>query len=155
MTKTPRLMSRGIGDPVKAFGQCVWQSKLYAEKYNQGLIRVTGAEFGGREHWAIYTDIGQEGNERFLQSYGLSGTIIDLTARQFDKTLPARYEDEASQWMDNACRWLGDNLNYELYLTSDSQAEPITWGTWELDDEEIKLPREMMGEWNLTERKSA
>jgi hypothetical protein len=144
--KTPRLMPRGIADPTKAFGQCLWQSKLYAKKHNQGLIRVTGAEYGKREHWAIYTDIGQ----RFLYSYGLSGVIIDLTARQFDKNLPARYEDEASEWIDNACLWLGDNLNYELYLTSDSQAEPISWGYWELDNDEIELPKKMMGQWNIS-----
>jgi len=150
INKTPRLMSKGIADPVKAFGQCLWQSKLYAKKHNQGLIRITGADYGKREHWAIYTDIGQEGDERFLYSYGLSGVIIDLTARQFDKTLPARYEDEASEWMDKACLWLGDNLNYELYLTSDFQAEPISWGYWELDNDGIELPRKMMGQWNIS-----
>ena len=155
MSKTPRLMSRGIADPSKAFGQCLWQASLYAKKYNQGLIRVTGAEYYKREHWAIYTDIGQDGNERFLYSHGLSGKIIDLTARQFDKTLPARYEDEASEWMDNACLWLGDNLNYEVFLTSNFQEESVSWGYWESDNDGIQLPKKMMGQWNLSERKSA
>jgi hypothetical protein len=52
--------------------------------------------------------------------------------------------------MDKACLWLGDNLNYELYLTSNSQAEPISWGYWELDNDGIELPREMMGQWNIS-----
>lgn len=144
--RLPRLQSKGITNPEKAWGQCVWQSKLYAEKHNHGLIRVTGQNYFKREHWAIYTDIGQDGNERFLYGYTLSGTIIDLTARQFDATLPARYEDEASEWMDSACHWLGDNLHYELYLTGDSQAEPASSGYWEVH-EENDLPLKMMGQW--------
>jgi len=146
MKETPKLQVKGIANPEKAFGQCLWQSKLYAEKNNHGLIRVTGKDYSKREHWAIYTDIGQEGNERFLYSYSLSGSVIDLTAKQFDKTLPAKYEDEASEWMDKACYWLGDNLHYELYLTSDFQAEPASSGYWEVH-EESDLPLHMMGQW--------
>ena len=146
MKALPRLQSKGIANPEKAFGQCVWQSKLYAEKNNHGLIRVTGAEYRGREHWAVYTDIGQDGNERFLYSHSLSGTIIDLTARQFDKTLPARYEDEASEWMEKASYWLGDNLYYEIRLTSDIQEEPEMAGYWDVH-EETDLPLKMMGQW--------
>lgn len=146
MRETPKLQSRGIADPKKAWGQCVWQSKLYAEKNNHGLIRVVGTNYGRREHWAVYTDIGQDEFERFLHSYTLSGTIIDLTAKQFDKTLPARYEDEASEWMDRACHWLGDNLYYELFLTSDTQAEPATSGYWDVHEDK-DLPLDMMGQW--------
>ena len=129
-----KLMSKGIADPVKALGQCLIQSSAYAKKHNLGLIRVTGYEYSGREHWAVYTDIGEENGERFLYSYTPSGTIIDLTARQFVESVPAKYEDDAPEWLENACEWLGDSLHYEIYLTSDFQASPVNSGDWIRDD---------------------
>ncbi len=135
----------GIKDPAEALCKCLLQSSAYAKQHNHGLIRVTGYDFPGREHWAVYTDIGEDETGRFIYSYTPSGTIIDLTARQFVTTVPARYEEEADEWLENACAWLGDSLRYEIYLTHDFQADPINTGNWIVDIDPIKDYKEYAG----------
>lgn len=118
-------MSRGIKDPVKAWGMCLIKSAEYAKANKTGLIRATGYEYSGREHWAIYIDRGNlwECDE-----------IIDLTARQFSTKVPARYETDVITWLDDVCEWLGDSVNYEIYSTSDFQADPFQFDSWIRDD---------------------
>ena len=116
---------KGIKDPVKAWGQCLIQSHAYAKEHNLGLIRATGYDFSGREHWAIYVDRGNlwECDE-----------IIDLTARQFSTKVPARYETDVITWLDDVCEWLGDSVMYEIYSTFDFQSEPFQMDSWIRDD---------------------
>ena len=116
---------KGIKDPVEAWGQCLIQSHAYAKKHNLGLIRATGYDFSGREHWAIYVDRGNlwECDE-----------IIDLTARQFSTKVPARYETDVITWLDDVCEWLGDSVMYEIYSTCDFQSEPFQMDSWIRDD---------------------
>jgi hypothetical protein len=147
-----KLMSRGIADSVEALGKCLIQSSAYAKKYNHGLIRVTGYEFSGREHWAVYTDIGEDETGRFIYSYTPSGTVIDLTARQFVTTVPAKYEEEADIWLENACTWLGDSLRYEIFLTHDFQADPVNSGNWVVDIDPIKDYKEYAAITQMKER---
>ena len=99
------LQTKGILKPFAAFGQCALQSQAYAKKYETGLVRANSSTFYGREHWAIYK---QEENK-----------VIDLTARQFTKKVPARFETELEYWLDAVCEWLGDSIIYELYESYD------------------------------------
>ncbi len=117
--------SKGIADPLKAWGKCLMESQDYAKKHKLGLIRATGYEYSGREHWAVYVDRGNlwECDE-----------IIDLTARQFSVKVPARYETDVITWLDDVCEWLGDSVNYEIYSTSDSQLDPFQCDSWIRDD---------------------
>lgn len=117
MDLSPRISLRpkGIADSSAALGQCLIQSKGYAKKNKLGLIRVTGYNYPRREHWAIY-----DGTSSTLGQ----GRVIDLTARQFVDTVPARYETECLEWVASACGWLNDSLTYEIYLTHDSQLTP-------------------------------
>lgn len=118
-------MTRGIKDPVKAWGMCLIKSAEYAKNNKVGLIRATGYEYAGREHWAIYIDRGNlwECDE-----------IVDLTARQFSIKVPARYETDVITWLDDVCEWLGDSVNYEIYSTSDFQGDPFHCDSWIRDD---------------------
>ena len=96
-----KLQSKGIKSPSEALGQCAIQSTLYAKKYNTGLVRVNSWNYPGREHWAIYN---KETNE-----------VIDLTARQFTVTVPAKFVAQLEDWLDEASYWLGDSLVYSLF----------------------------------------
>jgi hypothetical protein len=129
-----QLASKGIADPATAFGQCLMQSSMYAEKHKLGLIRVTGLSYTRREHWAVYADIGEDENGRYFITEPEWGKVIDLTARQFVTTVPARYEDDCLAWVESACGWLNDSLTYEIYLTHDSQLEPAYVGELRVDD---------------------
>jgi hypothetical protein len=99
------LQAKGISKPSVAWGQCAIQSQAYAEKYKTGLVKANSFTFPGREHWAVYKE---EENK-----------VIDLTARQFTKKVPARFETELEYWLDAACEWLGDSITYELFESSD------------------------------------
>ena len=141
-----KLTSNGIADPVKALGQCLIQSGAYAKKHNLGLIRVTGYEYSGREHWAVY----------IYQGEPEWGDVIDLTARQFSTKVPARYETDCTTWLDDACEWLGDSVNYEIYLTHDSQAEPFYSNSWIREDiDPDNYQREYAGFNQLKEKRTA
>ena len=96
-----KLQSKGIKSPSEALGQCAIQSTMYAKKYNTGLVRVNSWHYPGREHWAIYNE---ETNE-----------VIDLTARQFTVTVPAKFVAQLEDWLDEAAYWLGDSLVYSLF----------------------------------------
>ena len=133
VTRLP-LASKGIADPAKAWGQCLIQSSAYAEKHKLGLIRVTGYSYTGREHWAVYESVGEDSKGRYFIDEPEWGSVIDLTARQFVTTVPARYEDDCLAWVESASGWLNDSLVYEIYLTHDSQATPDPVGEWRVDD---------------------
>ena len=133
VTRLP-LASKGIADPAKAWGQCLIQSSAYAEKHKLGLIRVTGYSYTGREHWAVYESVGEDSKGRYFIDE--PGSVIDLTARQFVTTVPARYEDDCLAWVESASGWLNDSLVYEIYLTHDSQATPDHVGEWRVDDKD-------------------
>jgi hypothetical protein len=129
-----RLASKGIADPAKALGQCLIQSKAYAEKHKLGLIRVTGLSYTRREHWAVYADVAEDAKGRYFITEPEWGNVIDLTARQFVTTVPARYEDDCLAWVESASVWLNDSMVYEIYLTHDSQLEPDYVGELRVDD---------------------
>jgi hypothetical protein len=118
-------MSKGIKDPLKAWGMCLIEAEKYAKKHKLGLIRATGYEYSGREHWAVYVDKGNlwECDE-----------VIDFTARQFSLKVPAKYETDVTTWLDDVCEWLGDSVWYELYQTADMQRTPFHEDSWIRDD---------------------
>lgn len=113
----------GISDPVQALGMCLVQSSGYAQHHGHGLVRVTGLEYPGREHWAVLVGDIDEG-----------AMVIDLTARQFSLRVPARYEIDLDTWLDDACEWLGDGLRYEVYPSPDTQSPPIYADVWVRED---------------------
>lgn len=114
----------GIRNPYEAWGQCAIRSFDLARKQGYGLVRVTGMTFGRREHWACLTGDLAEMDLR----------VIDLTARQFSIKVPARYEIDLDTWLDDACEWLGDALNYEIYTQMDNYQEPYYKDFWVRDD---------------------
>jgi hypothetical protein len=120
-----KLQSKGIKNPADALGQCAIQSTGYAKKYNTGLVRVNSWHYPGREHWAIYN---QETNE-----------VIDLTARQFTVTVPAKFVAQLEDWLDEAAYWLGDSLVYSLFDNPDTM-KPSYESQWireEIDPHEF------------------
>lgn len=120
-----KLQSKGIQNPADALGQCAIQSLGYAKKYNTGLVRINSFNYSGREHWAIYNE---ETNE-----------VIDLTARQFTLTVPAKFVTQLEDWLDEACEWLGDALVYSLFETFDTTTPSYEshWIRDEIDPEEF------------------
>jgi hypothetical protein len=113
---------QGIADPAQAWGQCAIESFDLAEKQGYSLIRVTGLTYPQREHWACLTG-----------DPDTHAHVIDLTARQFTVTVPARYETDMATWLDDACEWLGDSLNYEIYGNHDRDT-PMISDWWIRDD---------------------
>jgi len=120
-----KLQSKGIKSPSEALGQCAIQSTMYAKKYNTGLVRVNSWHYPGREHWAIYNE---ETNE-----------VIDLTARQFTVTVPAKFVAQLEDWLDEAAYWLGDSLVYSLFDNSDitEASYESQWKREEIDPDEF------------------
>jgi hypothetical protein len=117
-------MSKGIEDPMLAWGMCVIESKKYAEKHKLGLVRAIGYDYNQREHWAVFIQGGEPED----------GKVIDLTARQFSTKVPARYETDLTTWLDDCAEWLGDSLQFELFATHDSQDDSYHQDTWMRDD---------------------
>lgn len=115
----------GIDSPSHAWGQCAIESFDLAKKRGYGLVRVTGMAYRGREHWACLT-----GDLAVMEDM----KVIDLTARQFSIKVPARYEVDLDTWLDDACEWLGDSLNYEIYTQMDDYREPYFTDFWLRDD---------------------
>lgn len=138
-------MSKGIRDPLKAWGMCLIEAEKYAKANGLGLIRAVGYEYSGREHWAVYVDKGNlwECDE-----------VIDFTARQFSVKVPARYQTDVITWLDDVCEWLGDSVTYEIYSTSNCQDEPFHVDNWIRDDiDPDNYKREYAALAKLTEKR--
>ena len=124
----------GIEDPADALGACAMQSLAFASKFNLGVVQVTGYNYPGREHWAVYVRGAASTQDGDGDGESGNGFVIDLTARQFSIKVPARYETDLDTWLDDACEWLGDSLDYKIYATSDSDLPPTLAGAWIRED---------------------
>jgi len=120
------MKREGIDTPSTAWGQCAIESFGLAKQQGYGVVRVTGLTYPKREHWACIAG----GDVDTMEDL----KVVDLTARQFSIKVPARYEIDLDTWLDDACEWLGDSLNYEIYPTSDYLAEPVFRDFWVRDD---------------------
>jgi len=87
--------------PHKAWGHCVIASQglaqfLQDQGIDASLIRMTGVEYQGREHWAVWVEAEE--------------IVIDTTARQFDTTAQFPLVKGLWEWGDDGCEWLVDGL---------------------------------------------
>jgi hypothetical protein len=104
-----------LTDPAVAWGRCLIESQQHvADTRDHGgtarYVRVTGLDYPGREHWAVLTpDPGDDPDDP------TAGTVTDLTARQFDPTAPAPWTGTLDDWLDDACEWLQDGLQYAVF----------------------------------------
>jgi len=126
-------MMRGMSRPDEALGQCAIVSTRVAKRHGLQLIRATGHTFPGREHWAVIQ----------WDDDACNGEVIDLTARQFDGTVPATWRGALDDWLDLVCEWLADAIQYEVYLdpTTEVVAYRDLWAREDIDPE-VAVPRQ-------------
>jgi len=94
-------------DPAQALGMCAINSIEFSGSVaGWGLVRVTGLEYPGREHWASL----------FTLADDLSDAIVrDGTIRQFSAEQPALWKGSLDDWLDLMTELLADGLSYECY----------------------------------------
>jgi len=119
-------------DSLNALGMCLIEAKLHSSKHAQGLVRVTGREYPGREHWASYDPA--------------TGRVTDLTLQQFSLKAPKSWRGTLEDWLDDMCEYLVDGLDFEIYSTTNTEAEPADRDFWIRDDIE---PGPMYRPWEL------
>jgi len=119
--------------PVKALGMCMISSVHYSKAHSWGLIRVTGATYGHREHWASI-----EVNEDLTDM-----RVVDHTLRQFNAFAPLPFDGTDADWLDLMCEYLVDGLEYEIYLTDEADLDdPHYTDHWSLEEiEPGPMPR--------------
>ena len=128
------MTRKGISDPVKAWGMCLITSDRYAQDHGLYLIRITGMTYPGREHWAA---IDWDAESR-------DGVVVDLTARQFDPDAHVTWEGPLDAWLDDACEWLRDGLDYEVHSGVGSEI-PVFADSWVREDVEAgEMPFSMI-----------
>lgn len=97
-----------LADPYEAWGKCAIASQDLAEYlilqgFTAGQVRVTGIEYQGREHWAVWVvDSDEE-------------IVVDVTARQFDAEAPFPLVKPVVDWLDDGCEWLVDGLEVSAF----------------------------------------
>ena len=128
-----------LHDPMTALGRCLIESQGLVESRRGRAagavyVRVTGAEHPGREHWAVlYPD----------DADATGGTVVDLTARQFDAAARSPWTGPLDDWLDDACEWLADGLHVEV--RADFRADATIWAdAWSRED---VLPGPMARPW--------
>jgi len=126
-------MKPGYADPMAALGMCLIEAKLHSSKHAQGLVRVTGRDYPGREHWASYDPA--------------TAQVTDLTLRQFSTKAPKSWRGTLDDWLDDMCEYLVDGLDYEIYQGTNTDLRPIVTDFWIRDDIE---PGPMHRPWDLT-----
>ncbi len=103
-----------LADPGRAWGRCAIESMAAGWHLATDvgiptrLIRTTGYTHPGREHWAVIA--GWDPNENPGEF-----TVIDFTARQFDRTAPFPWVGPLVDWYDDVCDWQGDDINVEVH----------------------------------------
>lgn len=103
-----------LADPGKAWGRCVIESM--AAGWNLAtevgiaarLVRTTGQNYPGREHWALIA--GWEETDDPAEF-----TVVDFTARQFDRTAPYPWVGTLIDWYDAVCDWQNDHIDVEVH----------------------------------------
>ena len=108
-----------LADSYGAWGMCAIASdQLAAHLMKQGVevnhIRITGHDYGQREHWALII----EGDEE-------EGTVIDVTARQFNPAAPFPLIKDLVDWLDDGCEWLVDGLYAAAFPNSSVEDDPL------------------------------
>ena len=77
-------------------------------------------------------------NEK-INKFDETNKVIDLTARQFTVTVPAKFVAQLEDWLDEASEWLGDSLVYSLFDNPDTM-KPSYESQWireEIDPHEF------------------
>jgi hypothetical protein len=123
-------------NPFTAYGYCLIDAQEFAEKTEGwGLVRVTGLEYQGREHWAAI----------FLPHPENLGDCLvrDRTMRQFSADAKPFWKGTLDDWLDDMTELLVDNLMYEVYQFPHSE-EPFFRDHWIRDDIE---PGQLVHPW--------
>ena len=107
-----------LADSYGAWGQCAIASQdlaehLVAKGVDVGHLRITGREYVGREHWALFVVVG---SEEFA---------IDVTARQFEPGASFPMIVDLVYWLDSACEWLVDGLDVFALPLPAPDSEPL------------------------------
>lgn len=128
---------RTLAQPDTAYGQCYIESTAFeATHVGWLLIRTTGQNYPGREHWAVI-----EWDEDLDPSVM---RVVDLTARQFDATVDYPWIGTLLDWYDLVLDWQGDNINVEVH--ADAADDVVIWRD-AYDREDIAIDSPMMKAW--------
>ena len=117
-----------LTDPKQAWGRCLIESKIIAERFARKgtqvlYVRITGQNYPGREHWAVFIPASDDET---------AGRVIDLTCRQFSAAAPAKFDGDLNDWLDDAVEWLRDDLVVEVY--QNEQGVPLWGDVWSRED---------------------
>lgn len=104
------IAGNGMADPEKAWGRCVIESShlashLAAFDHPTWLVRITGANYPGREHWALILTDDADAIDDMTEA-----TVLDPTARQFGADLPHPYVRDLATWLDDMSEGMSDHL---------------------------------------------
>lgn len=114
----------GHEDPLSAWGRCAIESHAFSAQHKWGLIRVTGLNFPGREHW---------GSLKVVNEESLECQVRDGTLRQFSPTAVKLFLGDLDDWLDNCVELMGDDVRYEMFTTL-GDPEPFYWDHWIRED---------------------
>lgn len=110
--------AEGYADPRTAFGQCLIASDRLIETLNgvqTWCIRVIGVNYPGREHWAVVLPRWEHADSDEPDVAAMTGTVVDMTCRQFSADAPSVFVGSVDDWLDDACEWLADGVMVEVY----------------------------------------
>jgi hypothetical protein len=115
--------NRDCSDPERAWGRCWTETHRQVQAARrQGVaaqyVRVTGRTYPGRQHWALLLD----------------GTVLDVTARQFDPAAGYPLVTALEDWLDDVTEWLCDGVDYAVF--DDPDEEPVEVDFWVREDVE-------------------
>lgn len=119
-----RYSPEGHEDPKIAWGRCAIEAHAYSASQGQGLVRVTGLTYPGREHWASIAPVDEETMEC---------EVRDGTMRQFSPDAPQLFQGPLDEWLDDCVELMRDDIHYEIFRTP-SDPEPIYADDWIRED---------------------
>lgn len=131
-----------LTDPTTALGRCLIETLAYigrmqaAGEVGAQYIRITGRDYPGREHWAVFIPL--EGDET-------QGRVVDLTARQFSASAASPWDGDINDWLDDACEWLQDGLDVAVFKHF-TDSEALWEDTWIRED---IVPGSMTRPWEI------
>lgn len=121
-----------LSDPEVARGRCLIESQALVTAARRRhipalYVRVTGREYGRREHWAMFVPDDLDDP--------VDGEVTDLTARQFSLTAASPWVGRLDDWLDDVCEWLVDGLDVEIHDEFTSGPPVAAW-MWIREDVE-------------------
>lgn len=139
-----------LADPQTAWGKCVIESEALASHLEAHdviayRVRITGANYPGREHWALLLpEVPGDEPEDVCD-----GILLDPTARQFGADLPHPYVSDMFTWLDDMAEGMVDALQVQLFTDDPNNldidvANYALWDVYARDDIE---PGDLIYPW--------